>query len=610
MRLKKVTAKNGNTTYSIIRDYTNLKGKRTTCTYETLGNIDNLKKRFGEENTMKELEKYISELNNKIKANKEEMIFLELNPNKKIDKDVDRHFFIGHIFLRKIYYDLGIDSICENIKEKYKFTFDINSIVECLLFSRIIWPSSKLSTYKQSRNFIDNYDFDIQHVYRTLTYLSREMENIQKQLFDNSNKIINRNYKVIYYDCTNYFFYTEENEFQRYGISKQHQPLPLVQMGLFMDADGYPFAMNINPGNTNECKTLIPTEKNFLENYNIKGKNIIICTDAGLCSNDIKKFNIEEGRGFVITQSIKGSKKELKDFALDKSGWHILGNLKDIYNLEEANGCKDFEEFKKKHKNTIFYKEIECETKSVKQTLIITFSFKYQEYQHNLKLAQFERAQKLVEETNKKNEKVQKKEEITTIKLGKNINDPKRFIKIVKDESNNEKTKNEEIISEKKSDKNMYKIKYEINQEIFDEEEKFNGLYGISTNLIDDTETIIKVMKGRWEIEESFRIMKNEFDSGTVYLSREDRIKGHFITCFLSLFIYRYLEHQLNDKYTVHELITKLQEMKLLEHKGKGYVPTYTRTDLTDDLHRFLGIDTDNQVITYKKIKKILSTYR
>ena len=145
MRLKKVTAKNGNTTYSIIRDYTNLKGKRTTCTYETLGNIDNLKKRFGEENTMKELEKYISELNNKIKANKEEMIFLELNPNKKIDKDVDRHFFIGHIFLRKIYYDLGIDSICENIKEKYKFTFDINSIVECLLFSRIIWPLRRIA---------------------------------------------------------------------------------------------------------------------------------------------------------------------------------------------------------------------------------------------------------------------------------------------------------------------------------------------------------------------------------------------------------------------------------------------------------------------------------
>lgn len=153
------------------------------------------------------------------------------------------------------------------------------------------------------------------------------------------------------------FFYTEENEFQRYGISKQHQPLPFVQMGLFMDADGYPFAMNINLGNTNECKTLIPTEKNFLENCNIKGKNIIICTDAGLCSNDIKKFNIEERRGFVIPQSIKGSKKELKDFALDKSGWHILGNLKDIYNLEKLMVVKILKNLKRNTKIPSFIKK-------------------------------------------------------------------------------------------------------------------------------------------------------------------------------------------------------------------------------------------------------------
>lgn len=165
-----------------------------------------------------------------------------------------RSFYSGHFFLRKIYYKLGIDKICQSIKDNYKFEFDINKVLECLVFSRIIWPSSKLSTFEQSREFIGDYDFDLQHVYRTLTYLSKEMNNIQKQLFDYSNIIINRNYKVIYYDCTNFFFYTEENDFQKYGISKQHQPFPLVQMGLFMDADGYPFAMNINPGNTSETK--------------------------------------------------------------------------------------------------------------------------------------------------------------------------------------------------------------------------------------------------------------------------------------------------------------------------------------------------------------------
>ena len=587
MRLKKTVSKNQSITYSIIRDYTNFNGKRSTCIYELLGNDEKLKERFGKNHTMDKVQEYIDSLNRMIKDGKELPVHLTLNPNKQIEKDINRAFFSGHIFLRKIYYDLGIDKICENIKKKYRFNFDINKIVECLLYSRIIWPSSKLSTFEQSKKLIGNYNFELQHVYRTLSYLSKEMDNIQKQLFDYSNKIIYRNYKVIYYDCTNYFFYTEENDFQRYGISKQHQPHPLVQMGLFMDADGYPFAMNINPSNTSETKTMIPTEKEFLKNYNMKGSNIIICTDAAMCTDEIKKFNIKDGRGFIITQSIKKLNDELQKFVFDKSGWRILGNLIDIYNLENIE--KD-EDLKKKYYNTIFYKEIECETKSVEQTLIVTFSFKYQAYQHKLKTHQLERARKIVEEANRKNKTVKKKNNIEKIKLSKNPNDPKRFVKEIKTTNTGELA---------------YNIQYMIDEEIYKNEEKYNGYYGITTNLIDDTATIIKVMNGRWEIEESFRIMKDDFDSGTVHLSREDRIKGHFITCFLALFIYRYLEHKLNDKYTVSEIISKLQEMKLLEHKGKGFEPIQTRDDLTDDLHKFLGIKTDTEIITYKKIKKI-----
>ena len=587
MRLKKVIAKNGHITYSIIKDYTRLDGKRTSTTYELLGDDLKLIERFGSEDTMGKVKEYIDSLNQMIKENKEPPVNLTLNPNKQIEKDVNRSFFSGHLFLRKIYYELGIDKICENIRKKYHFTFDINQIVECLLFARIIWPSSKLSTFEQSKKFIGNYNFDIQHIYRTLSYLSKEIDNVQKNLFDYSNKVIERDYKVIYYDCTNYFFYTEENDFQRYGISKQHQPLPLVQMGLFMDADGYPFAMNIHPGNKSETQTMIPSEKEFLKEYNMDRKNIVVCTDAAMCTDDIKKFNVKDGRGFIITQSIKKLSNELQEFALDKTGWRILGNLKDIYNLEDIE--KD-ESLKKKYYNTIFYKEIECETKSVKQALIVTFSFKYQEYQHKLKSRQLERATKLVEEINKKNKKAKQKKEIEKIKITKNQNDPKRFIQQINTTDSGEVACN---------------IEYSIDQTIFENEEKFNGLYGITTNLMNDTQTIVKVMKGRWEIEESFRIMKDDFDAGTVYLSREDRIKGHFITCFLSLFIYRYLEHQLDDKYTVKQIVSKLQEMKMLEHKGKGFEPIYTRTDLTDDLHSFLGINTDNEIVTYKKIKKI-----
>ena len=583
MRLKKTVTKS-NTTYCIIMDYKNLNGKRSTSVFEALGNDNDLVKRFGKENTMNKVQEYINSLNKMIKENKELPVKLLLDPNKQIEKDINRTFFSGHIFLRKIYYQLGIDKICKEIKKKYHFTFDINSIVECLIFARIIWPSSKLSTYEQSKKFIGNYDFDLQHVYRTLTYLAKEIDHIQKDLFNYSNKVIDRNYKVIYYDCTNFFFYTEENDFQRYGISKQHQPLPLVQMGLFMDADGYPFAMNINPGNTSETKTMIPSEEKFLNDFDMKGKNIIVCTDAAMSSDDIKRFNVKDGRGFIITQSIKKMSDDLQKYALDKKGWRKLGNIKDTFDLEKiANDKKSKEE----NYETIFYKEIECETKSVRQTLIITFSFKYQEYQNKIKQHQFDRAIKLVEETNRKNKNTKNTEKI---KISKNPNDPKRFIKETRTTDTGEIACN---------------IEYMVDQKILEEEQKYSGLYGITTNLINDTQTVIKVLHNKWEIEESFRIMKEEFDTGTVYLSREDRIKGHFITCYLSLFIYRYLEHQLNDKYTVYEIVKKLQEMKMLELKGKGFIPLQTRDDLTDDLHAFLGLNTDTEIITYKKIKEI-----
>ena len=332
MRLKKSTAKNGNTTYSIIKDYTNLSGKRSTCVFELLGNKDNLIERFGKDNTMQEVQNYIKTLNDDLKKRKELPINISLNHNKRIVKDEKRAYYFGHIFPKKIFYDLGFDKICKNIQEKYKFSFNLVEILEYLLYCRIIWPSSKISTYEQSKSLIGNHSFELQHIYRSLVYIAKEMDNIQKDLFNYSNKVIDRNYKVIYYDCTNYFFYTGEST------------------------------------------TMIPSEIKFLNDFELKGKNIIVCTDAAMCTDDIKAFNVDEDRGFIITQSIKRLNKELKEFALDKSDWRILGNIKTIYKLEDI---ESNEELISKYYNTIFYKEMECETKSVVHTLIVTFSFKY-----------------------------------------------------------------------------------------------------------------------------------------------------------------------------------------------------------------------------------------
>lgn len=581
MRIKVTKSKN-KVHYSIIKDYTTSDGKRTTKVFENLGNQQQIEERFGFQNTLDKIKEYISSLD-------EKPLPLYKDPNKKIEKNVRRKFNVGYLFLKSIYYSLNLDKMCNEIKDKYQFKFNLNSILECLIYSRILWPSSKLSTYEQSDKFLDKPNFEYQHILRALSYIAKEFDYIQKFLFDNSNNVINRNYKVIYYDCTNFFFYTEENEFQRYGICKQHQPLPLVQMGLFMDADGLPFALNINPGNASEQKTLIPSEEKFLADYNMDGKNIVICTDAAMCSDEIKKFNVTDGRGFVITQSIKKLKEELKTWALEPDGWRILGNLVDIFNI---NDIEKNEDLKNSYYNKIFYKEIECETKSVKQTLIVTFSFKYQAWQKKIKQKQFERAQKLVDEINKKNQNVKKKKDIQKIKISKNPNDPKRFVKEYSTTSCGEVA---DIIV------------YSVDKVLYDEEEKFNGFYGITTNLINDTQTVIKVMKGRWEIEESFKIMKEEFDSNNVYLSREDRIRAHFLICYLALFEYRLLERKLDDKYTMYEIIDCLRDMDVLETKGDGYFPDYTRTDLTDDLHQIFGLNTDTEIITYKKMKEILS---
>jgi len=592
MRLSITKSKN-NKCYMIIKDYTTSEGKRTTKVYESLGNQTQIEERFGKDNTIDKIQEYISNLNTELKNNKELPIYHKFDPNKRIDKDVRRTFNIGYLFLKDIYYSLSLDKMCNEISKKYKFEFDLNEILECLIYSRILWPSSKLSTYNQSDCFIEKPTFKYHDLLRSLDYLCKENDFIQKTLFNNSNKIVDRNYKVIYYDCTNFFFYTEENDFQSFHISKQHQPRPLVQMGLFMDADGLPVSMNITPGNTAESKTMIPNEEKILEQFDMKGKNIIVCTDAAMCNDDIKNFNVKEGRGFVITQPIKKLKNELKEIALDKKGWRILGNIHDIYNLDDY---ENDDNFKNKHYNTIFYKEVECETKSVKQTLLITFSYKYQAYQHKLKLHQFERAQKLVDKVNNHNKNVKNKKDVQSIKITVNQNDPKRFIKTIKTTDSGEVATN---------------ITYSIDEDVFKEEEKYNGLYGITTNLIDDTASVIKIMHGRWEIEESFRIMKEEFDSDNAYLSLEQRIRAHFLTCYLALFEYRLLEKKLNekyneDKYSVYQIIDTLQSMNVLELKGDGYIPEYTRTDLTDDLHSIFGIYTDKNIISYKKFKEFL----
>ena len=561
--------------YSIIKDYTDLNGKRTTKIFEKLGNQQQIEERFGKVNTINKIKDYINTLNNE---NNEELLKKEFNPNKRISSGIKRKFNVGYLFLKKIYNQLNIKSICNTIQDKYKFQFDLNEILSYLVFARIIYPSSKLETFKQCHNFIEPPKFKLHDEYRALSYIAKNMDFIQEQLFTNSKKVIDRNSNVIYYDCTNYFFeINSEDDLRKYGINKQHQPKPQVGMGLFMDGDSLPLSCNIYPGNKNEQKTLIPEEDKIVNNFKLNNTKIILCTDAGLASNEIKNFNIEDGRGFVITQSLKKLKAEEKVKVLDKSEWRIANDLKHIYNLEDI---ENDETLRKKYYDTLFYKIISSETKSIKQDLIITFSFKYFDYNRNIRNDQIARARKSIEDNQ-------------ATRKGKNQNDYKRFINSITSTDAGEIAAN---------------TTYSINEGLIYEEEQYDGFYALTTNLIGDISEIFKIVKGRWEIEESFRIMKHDFLARPVELSREDRIKAHFMTCFISLFIYRILEKKLEYKYTTSGILSTLKNLEVLEHKGIGYEPIYERTVLTDDLHDLFKFNTDFEIISYKKMKKIFSS--
>ena len=561
--------------YSIIKDYTNLNGKRSTKIFEKLGNQNQVEERFGKENTIDNIKEYINKLNNE---SKETIINKEFDPNKRISHGIKRNFNIGYLFLEKLYNQLKFKDICNDISNKYKFKFDLNEILSYLVYARIIYPSSKLETFKQCQNFIKQPTFKLHDEYRALSYIADNMDFIQESMFNNSKKVINRNAKVIYYDCTNFFFEIDnEDDLRKYGVSKEHKPNPIVGMGLFMDGDGLPLSCNIYPGNKNEQKTLIPEESKIVDNFKLDNTKIILCTDAGLASDEIKKYNIKDGRGFVITQSLKKLKDEIKNKVFDKNNWRIPNDLKNIYNLETIE--KD-EYLKEKYYDTLFYKIIQTETKSVKQDLIVTFCFKYFDYNKSIRDNQIDRAKKSIETNN-------------VTRKGKNQNDYRRFIETQNSTDNGEVAEN---------------TSYSINQELIDEESKYDGYYALTTNLVGDINEIFKIVKGRWEIEESFRIMKSDFLARPVNLSREDRIKAHFMTCFISLFIYRLLEKKLDYKYTTSQILNTLRNMNMLEQKGLGFEPEYERTQLTDDLHELFNFNTDLEIVSYKKMKKIFKS--
>lgn len=565
MRLKVNKSKNS-INYYIITDTKTSEGKRSTKIFKKLGNEQEILKISNGISPIEWAKEQVNIINKQIEE-KNLTITAEFSQSNIIEKNKQITFNCGYLFLQNIYYSLGLDKICKNISEKYRIKYDLNSILSNLIYTRIIEPSSKLSSFEASKKFIEQPNYELHDIYRSLEVISRETEFIEAEVYKNSLDVVNRNTKILYYDCTNYFFEIEQAEgLKQYGLSKENRPNPIAQMGLFMDGDGFPLAFNVNSGNTNEQTTLKPLEKQIIKDFELS--KFVVCTDAGLASNENRKFNNIQNRSYIVTQSLKKIKGHLKDWALSPEDWHTINSNKKI-NLNDIDSSGDNEE--------IYYKERWINENGLEQRLIVSYSPKYAEYQRSVRNRQIERAQNLIN---------------NTTKISKNRqDDPKRFI------TSTSVTNDGEIASRKV---------FSLNTAAIEKEEEFDGFYAVCTTLEDDISEIIKINKRRWEIEESFRILKTDFKARPVYLKRDDRIKAHFTTCFLSLLIYRILEHKLNEEYTSEKIITTLREMNVRNLEGIGYIPTYTRTEITDILHEKFNFRTDNEIILPKDIKKIL----
>ena len=568
MRVTTSKSKNSESCY-ITQSYTNAQGKSTSKTFRKLGTLAELSEQlhtdrdgvlaWANEQARLETLKYKSE-------KEDATVMIPFHSNRLMDYHKQKLFSGGYLFLQSIYYGIKMDSICRKIKSRHKFEYDLNAVLSDLIYTRVLEPSSKSSSFRAAKCFLEPPTYELHDIYRALSVLADEMDFIQAEVYKNSFFLGNRTDQVLYYDCTNYYFEIEQEDGdKKYGKSKEHRPNPIIQMGLFTDGDGIPLAFSLFPGNQNEQKSLKPLEIKILQEFGCD--KFIYCSDAGLASEANRVFNHMGQRAFIVTQSIKKLSAEERTWALSRTGFKRLSDdsMVDITDLSEAD------------KNQLYYKDKPFTTKNLHQRLIITYSPKYAAYQKAVRAEQISRAEKMVANGSLKRQR-------------KNPNDPARFVNKVAVTENGEKAD----------------VHYYLDLDRIADEEQYDGLYAVCTDLLDDdVSDILKVSEGRWQIEDCFRTMKTDFEARPVYLNREDRIKAHFLTCFLALLHFRLLSRSLKGDYTTGQLLDTLKNIQFADVEEQGFMPVYERQGITDDLHETCGFRTDYQFITKRKMKGI-----
>ena len=524
---------------------------------------------------------------------------------------------IGYFFLQDLMKGLRLKDFFRQKTEGRKITFDCYTISRFLTYARILDPLSKHATWHKLDTYYEQPDFDYQHILRFMDLLEEHYDDYLAWLFKQSNTIVKRDTSVLYYDCTNFYFESEQPDediidevtgeilkgMRQYGFCKEHRPNPIVEMGLFMDSRGIPITMCLHPGNTSEQLTAIPLEKEVMKM--MPDAKFIYCADAGLGSYNIRKFNSMGGRAFIVTQSIKKMSDILKKAVFNDYDYRRLSTDEPV----TINAMKNFDRFDDKNLklyNDFAYKVVEADKVLdlglyedvtlkngrtvkrkakglLKQRIIITFSRKVMEYQRTVRSRQIERAKKLLE--------LRDPEEIK-----KGSNDVKRFLK------RTAKTKSGEDAV----------VEYILDKDKIAEEEKYDGYYAVATNLMDPAKDILAVSNKRYQIEECFRIMKTNFDGRPVNHRLRERIRAHFLICYTALLVYRLLEAQLDDKgthITTENLITTLKNMNVANVHDIEYMALYNGSKALDALVRLTTLPLDRLHYKPKQLNSMIKKF-
>ena len=532
-------------------------------TVQSLGYLDNLKKQYPD--PIAHFEAVVEEMN-RIAALENHPVSINLNPKETLTGNQANRKNIGYAALSKLYHEFGLHVFFYNNSRSFKSEFNTNNIMKLLIFSRILAPASKKKTYEEKDRYFEKTDFSLDDVYRCLTQVVTFKERLQLHLHRQMKKKFERTTELVYYDVTNYYFEIDKpDELRKKGVSKEHRPDPIVQMGLLMDTKGIPIMYDLFPGNTNDCETLMPILVKVKKDYEV-GRTIVVA-DKGVNTADNIAFNLVKGDGYVYSQTVRGANKELKGYVLDESGYR---QISDDYKI----------------KSRLYPREIAVSnakggrTKTrIDEKQVVFYSADYDRKAKADREPALLKARDLVKNPAKYN----KATSYGAAKYLKNlVFDPKTG----------------EVMASKQ--------KPVFDEAKLHEEEKFDGYYAIVTSeWKKKDEEIIEIYRGLWRIEEAFKVTKSDLETRPVYLSRNDHIQAHFLICFVALVIARLLALRLGNKYTISKIVESLNKASGSHLEENWYIFDHA-DEVTTAITEVLGVDLSRKYLTLGDIKKML----